>query len=59
MGSWQCGPQLWCWLVSTVAGPFVRGCEAERSVLSILDTLTLVFELYVRLRERRQWDSDL
>ncbi|MQL84563.1 hypothetical protein Taro_017073 [Colocasia esculenta] len=24
-----------------------------------LDTLTLVFELYVRLRERRQWDNNL
>ncbi|MQL70718.1 hypothetical protein Taro_003036 [Colocasia esculenta] len=28
------------------------------SVSSDLDTLTLVFELHVRLRERRQWDSD-
>ncbi|MQM07879.1 hypothetical protein Taro_040725 [Colocasia esculenta] len=25
---------------------------------SDLDTLTLVLELYVRMRERRQWDSD-
>ncbi|MQL83588.1 hypothetical protein Taro_016087, partial [Colocasia esculenta] len=40
------------------AGPFVRGCETERSMSSDLDTLTHVFELYVRLRERRQWDSD-
>ncbi|MQM06133.1 hypothetical protein Taro_038953 [Colocasia esculenta] len=31
----------------------------SRSVSSVLDTLTPVFELYVRLRERRQWDSDL
>ncbi|MQM08419.1 hypothetical protein Taro_041274 [Colocasia esculenta] len=30
----------------------------SRSVSSDLDTLTPVFELYVRLRERRQWDSD-
>ncbi|MQL68038.1 hypothetical protein Taro_000297 [Colocasia esculenta] len=30
----------------------------SRSVSSDLDTLTLVFELHVRLRERRQWDSD-
>ncbi|MQL99520.1 hypothetical protein Taro_032246, partial [Colocasia esculenta] len=30
----------------------------SRSVSSDLDTLTLVFELYVRLRERRQWDND-
>ncbi|MQL97463.1 hypothetical protein Taro_030157 [Colocasia esculenta] len=30
----------------------------SRSVSSDLDTLTTVFELYVRLRERRQWDSD-
>ncbi|MQL97758.1 hypothetical protein Taro_030456, partial [Colocasia esculenta] len=30
----------------------------SRSVSSVLDTLTPVFELYVRLRERRQWDSD-
>ncbi|MQL99413.1 hypothetical protein Taro_032137 [Colocasia esculenta] len=30
----------------------------SRSVSSDLDTLSLVFELYVRLRERRQWDSD-
>ncbi|MQL91872.1 hypothetical protein Taro_024489 [Colocasia esculenta] len=30
----------------------------SRSVSSDLDTLTLVFELYVRLRERQQWDSD-
>ncbi|MQM03406.1 hypothetical protein Taro_036183 [Colocasia esculenta] len=30
----------------------------SRSVSSDLDTLTLVLELYVRLRERRQWDSD-
>ncbi|MQL90624.1 hypothetical protein Taro_023218 [Colocasia esculenta] len=29
-----------------------------RSVSSVLDTLTPVFELYVWLRERRQWDSD-
>ncbi|MQL99415.1 hypothetical protein Taro_032139 [Colocasia esculenta] len=29
-----------------------------RSVSSDLDTLTPVFELCVRLRERRQWDSD-
>ncbi|MQL85647.1 hypothetical protein Taro_018180 [Colocasia esculenta] len=29
-----------------------------RSVSSDLDTLTPVFELYVRLRERRHWDSD-
>ncbi|MQM19835.1 hypothetical protein Taro_052848 [Colocasia esculenta] len=29
-----------------------------RSVSSILDTLTLLLELYVRLRERRQWDND-
>ncbi|MQM14753.1 hypothetical protein Taro_047686 [Colocasia esculenta] len=25
---------------------------------SVLDTLTPLFELYVRLRERQQWDSD-
>ncbi|MQM13206.1 hypothetical protein Taro_046129 [Colocasia esculenta] len=30
----------------------------SRSVSSDLDTLTPVFELYARLRERRQWDSD-
>ncbi|MQM06135.1 hypothetical protein Taro_038954, partial [Colocasia esculenta] len=30
----------------------------SRSVSSDLDTLTPVFELYVRLRERRQWVSD-
>ncbi|MQL93146.1 hypothetical protein Taro_025784 [Colocasia esculenta] len=30
----------------------------SRFVSSDLDTLTLVLELYVRLRERRQWDSD-
>ncbi|MQM21684.1 hypothetical protein Taro_054729 [Colocasia esculenta] len=30
----------------------------SRSVSSDLDTLTPVFELYVRLREGRQWDSD-
>ncbi|MQL76314.1 hypothetical protein Taro_008706 [Colocasia esculenta] len=30
----------------------------SRSVSSDLDTLTPKFELYVRLRERRQWDSD-
>ncbi|MQL80339.1 hypothetical protein Taro_012793 [Colocasia esculenta] len=30
----------------------------SRSVSSDLDTLTPVFELYVQLRERRQWDSD-
>ncbi|MQM01925.1 hypothetical protein Taro_034682 [Colocasia esculenta] len=30
----------------------------SRSVSSDLDTLTLFPELYVRLRERRQWDSD-
>ncbi|MQM16626.1 hypothetical protein Taro_049581 [Colocasia esculenta] len=30
----------------------------SRSESSDLDTLTPVFELYVRLRERRQWDSD-
>ncbi|MQL97224.1 hypothetical protein Taro_029911 [Colocasia esculenta] len=30
-----------------------------RSVSSDLDTLTLVFEMCVRLRERRQWDNDL
>ncbi|MQM00096.1 hypothetical protein Taro_032823 [Colocasia esculenta] len=30
----------------------------SRSVSSDLDTLTPMFELYVRLRERRQWDSD-
>ncbi|MQM08091.1 hypothetical protein Taro_040943 [Colocasia esculenta] len=30
----------------------------SRSVSSDLDTLTPVFELYIRLRERRQWDSD-
>ncbi|MQM17148.1 hypothetical protein Taro_050117 [Colocasia esculenta] len=30
----------------------------SRSVSSDLDTLTPVFELYVRLRERRHWDSD-
>ncbi|MQL96780.1 hypothetical protein Taro_029467 [Colocasia esculenta] len=30
----------------------------SRSVSSVLNTLTPVFELYVRLRERRQWDSD-
>ncbi|MQL85042.1 hypothetical protein Taro_017557 [Colocasia esculenta] len=29
----------------------------SRSVSSVLDTLTPVFELYVRLRERRQWDT--
>ncbi|MQL91218.1 hypothetical protein Taro_023817 [Colocasia esculenta] len=29
-----------------------------RSVSSVLDTLTSVFELYIRLRERWQWDSD-
>ncbi|MQM18606.1 hypothetical protein Taro_051601 [Colocasia esculenta] len=32
-------------------------CTVEVCVI-ILDTLTPVFELYVRLRERRQWDSD-
>ncbi|MQL75099.1 hypothetical protein Taro_007477, partial [Colocasia esculenta] len=32
--------------------------QVEKSVSSDLDTLTPVFELYVRLRERRQWDSD-
>ncbi|MQL76744.1 hypothetical protein Taro_009148 [Colocasia esculenta] len=31
----------------------------SRSVSSVLDTVTPVFELYVRLRERRQWDSNL
>ncbi|MQM03940.1 hypothetical protein Taro_036728 [Colocasia esculenta] len=30
----------------------------SRSVSSDLDTLTLLLELYIRLRERRQWDSD-
>ncbi|MQM23881.1 hypothetical protein Taro_056951 [Colocasia esculenta] len=30
----------------------------SRSVSSDLDTLTPLLELYVRLRERRQWDSD-
>ncbi|MQM00732.1 hypothetical protein Taro_033480 [Colocasia esculenta] len=30
----------------------------SRSVSSDLDTLTRLLELYVRLRERRQWDSD-
>ncbi|MQL74900.1 hypothetical protein Taro_007262, partial [Colocasia esculenta] len=32
-------------------------CTVEVCVV-FLDTLTPVFELYVRLRERRQWDSD-
>ncbi|MQL68961.1 hypothetical protein Taro_001278 [Colocasia esculenta] len=31
----------------------------SRSVSSVLDTLTTVFELYVRLRKRRQWENDL
>ncbi|MQM12731.1 hypothetical protein Taro_045651 [Colocasia esculenta] len=30
----------------------------SRSVSSDLDTLTLLLELHIRLRERRQWDSD-
>ncbi|MQL92215.1 hypothetical protein Taro_024839 [Colocasia esculenta] len=39
MGLRQCGPQEWCWLVSTVSwlvfggaatGPYVRGCEGEQ-----------------------------
>ncbi|MQL71584.1 hypothetical protein Taro_003920 [Colocasia esculenta] len=33
-------------------------CTVEICVV-FLDTLTPVFKLYVRLRERRQWDSDL
>ncbi|MQL71208.1 hypothetical protein Taro_003537 [Colocasia esculenta] len=32
-------------------------CTVEVCVV-FLDTLTPEFELYVRLRERRQWDSD-
>ncbi|MQL87199.1 hypothetical protein Taro_019740 [Colocasia esculenta] len=32
-------------------------CTVEVCVV-FLDTLTSEFELYVRLRERRQWDSD-
>ncbi|MQM23328.1 hypothetical protein Taro_056392, partial [Colocasia esculenta] len=30
-----------------------------RGLVVFLDTLTPMFELYVRLRERRQWDSSL
>ncbi|MQL70150.1 hypothetical protein Taro_002452 [Colocasia esculenta] len=30
----------------------------SRSVSSVLATLTPLFELYVQLRERRQWDND-
>ncbi|MQL71703.1 hypothetical protein Taro_004025 [Colocasia esculenta] len=34
-------------------------CGTVEVCVVFLDTLTLEFELYVRLRERRQWDSDL
>ncbi|MQL96969.1 hypothetical protein Taro_029648 [Colocasia esculenta] len=45
--------------VSVVLGVCPGTCVVpSRSVLSVLDTLTSVFELYVRLRERRQWDND-
>ncbi|MQM12665.1 hypothetical protein Taro_045584, partial [Colocasia esculenta] len=33
-------------------------CGTVEICVVFLDTLTPVFELYVRLRERRQWDSD-
>ncbi|MQL90734.1 hypothetical protein Taro_023323 [Colocasia esculenta] len=33
-------------------------CGTVEVLSSALDTLTSEFELYVRLRERRQWDSD-
>ncbi|MQM14108.1 hypothetical protein Taro_047036 [Colocasia esculenta] len=41
------------------SGLFPGTCVVpSRSVSSDLDTLTPVFELYFRLRERRQWDND-
>ncbi|MQM11613.1 hypothetical protein Taro_044523 [Colocasia esculenta] len=46
------------WRVRREPGGFGRFKRVLRSVSSDLDTLTLVFELNVRLRERRQWDSD-
>ncbi|MQL97623.1 hypothetical protein Taro_030321, partial [Colocasia esculenta] len=33
-------------------------CGTVEVCVVFLDTLTPVFELYVRLRERRQWDSN-
>ncbi|MQL87542.1 hypothetical protein Taro_020085 [Colocasia esculenta] len=45
--------------VFVVLGVYLGTCVVpSRSVSSVLDTLTPVFELYVRMRERRQWDSD-
>ncbi|MQL73990.1 hypothetical protein Taro_006329 [Colocasia esculenta] len=37
---------------------FFMKCGTVEVCVVFLDTLTPVFELYVRLRERRQWDSD-
>ncbi|MQL88756.1 hypothetical protein Taro_021323 [Colocasia esculenta] len=34
------------------------GCGTVEVCVVFLDTLTPEFELYVRLRERRQWGSD-
>ncbi|MQM10997.1 hypothetical protein Taro_043894, partial [Colocasia esculenta] len=46
--------------VFVVLGVYLGTCVVPpRSMSSVLDTLTPVFELYVRLRERRQWDNDL
>ncbi|MQL84178.1 hypothetical protein Taro_016687, partial [Colocasia esculenta] len=36
----------------------LRECGTVEVCVVFLDTLTPEFELYVRLRERRQWDSD-
>ncbi|MQM13989.1 hypothetical protein Taro_046918 [Colocasia esculenta] len=69
MGLRPCGPQFIAivpvFLVCSVLGEFPTEpmtSEAHpyphRSVSSDLDTLTPLLELYVRLRERRQWDSD-
>ncbi|MQM14866.1 hypothetical protein Taro_047798 [Colocasia esculenta] len=40
--------------------PSIGSCFSGLIMVCVvfLDTLTPVFELYVRLRERRQWDSD-
>ncbi|MQM11747.1 hypothetical protein Taro_044656 [Colocasia esculenta] len=52
---------MWTLRVAVAVGGI--GVDANLRILQVcvvfLDTLTPEFELYVRLRERRQWDNDL